>query len=651
MILQKPKKSKSSKRHKSSPNCIKKAPTGSVEQEREPDRQPERDVLPVVKETVSDIFEDNEASAVSESTKNEHSGDGSGDATKGEPNRTVDVINDILTDISASVSRISEPDTQKKTKHYKKHKHLHSLSDKVEKYLSGVMQHQGKAWGEDLQQEPSSPENKEDAFSPSAVVGRNSMSETNIGNDRKEETQVHDKVTRQESQSRMFTGHAAESADSLRNKKRKSKRIRRERKANAISAYAEKFCSGANDSVSLIMKTKKKSGKVKKTDSRNTVAYKPDHHIYDQDGGGRRLKESKSKNFEFLREKLSSDRIIELYHNAAVKPQVAVSDLNFSVKPRKRSKQHTKHDVLQETSKPFSCVEEDCAKESTGEDDLGMVNVKNVSADGESKVLQERTEVKEIKSDWNCTRTVTQDDVMSTPEKKPCPPSAVSTSRGRRLGRSSLPKCNFRNIPFVVGKSTTPSHHLGLNIQQALSIIKLRHPVSGLPPMTIAQEFLRCSRDDVYGSQKKSARSQPVSAFLSRISSCTGQQSCCPALAQQQLPDVPEKDETIDRFRDLDTEPQQEGVWSPVVGRPRCTCFPARPCVDYQKLLAQYLEPVNTRSLHADTDMVPCKDTFQNEAKVASEDNIVCAKYENHLSCQLKCVLLNIHNDLVRLNK
>lgn len=32
--------------------------------------------------------------------------------------------------------------------------------------------------------------------------------------------------------------------------------------------------------------------------------------------------------------------------------------------------------------------------------------------------------------------------------------------------RSYFNRFNFRNIPFVVGTSVTPSHNLGLNIQQ-----------------------------------------------------------------------------------------------------------------------------------------------------------------------------------------
>lgn len=45
---------------------------------------------------------------------------------------------------------------------------------------------------------------------------------------------------------------------------------------------------------------------------------------------------------------------------------------------------------------------------------------------------------------------------------------------------------NFRKIPFVVAKSTTPSHNLGLNIQQVLSIMKGRQKIGNIPPVMAA---------------------------------------------------------------------------------------------------------------------------------------------------------------------
>ncbi|RVE43577.1 hypothetical protein evm_011761 [Chilo suppressalis] len=47
---------------------------------------------------------------------------------------------------------------------------------------------------------------------------------------------------------------------------------------------------------------------------------------------------------------------------------------------------------------------------------------------------------------------------------------------------------NTSNIPFIVSKSTAPSHNIGVNIQQVLNGIKVQQPVSGIPP-TIAHHM------------------------------------------------------------------------------------------------------------------------------------------------------------------
>lgn len=42
-------------------------------------------------------------------------------------------------------------------------------------------------------------------------------------------------------------------------------------------------------------------------------------------------------------------------------------------------------------------------------------------------------------------------------------------SRMKRVPRSYYNRFNIRNIPFIVGTSITPSHNLGLNIQQVIA--------------------------------------------------------------------------------------------------------------------------------------------------------------------------------------
>ncbi|KAG7199079.1 hypothetical protein KM043_017977 [Ampulex compressa] len=58
-------------------------------------------------------------------------------------------------------------------------------------------------------------------------------------------------------------------------------------------------------------------------------------------------------------------------------------------------------------------------------------------------------------------------------------------SKLKQANRSYFSRFSFRSIPFVVGTSVTPSHNLGLNIQQVLSIMKTRQPtMNGTSPLS-----------------------------------------------------------------------------------------------------------------------------------------------------------------------
>ncbi|KAM3968398.1 uncharacterized protein ACR2FA_012216 [Aphomia sociella] len=64
---------------------------------------------------------------------------------------------------------------------------------------------------------------------------------------------------------------------------------------------------------------------------------------------------------------------------------------------------------------------------------------------------------------------------------------------------------NHTNIPFIVSKSTAPSHNIGVNIQQVLNGLKVQQPLSGIP-LTIAHH-MGLGHVPHYGS--KSAVVQP----------------------------------------------------------------------------------------------------------------------------------------------
>lgn len=85
----------------------------------------------------------------------------------------------------------------------------------------------------------------------------------------------------------------------------------------------------------------------------------------------------------------------------------------------------------------------------------------------------------------NCKRSPSRksrrDDEQLKNKKQSRSKSACKRSQSSLDGQShcltgSHYRLNIGDIPFVVGKSTTQSHHLGSNVQNVISLLKLHHP-------------------------------------------------------------------------------------------------------------------------------------------------------------------------------
>lgn len=85
-------------------------------------------------------------------------------------------------------------------------------------------------------------------------------------------------------------------------------------------------------------------------------------------------------------------------------------------------------------------------------------------------------------------------------------------SKLKEVAKSYLQAFNFRTIPFCPAKSTTPSHNIGINIQQVMSIMKTRQPLSGISP-TLAHNI---------GLAADKLNSKPLQVLVSTLSSRLG---------------------------------------------------------------------------------------------------------------------------------
>lgn len=89
-------------------------------------------------------------------------------------------------------------------------------------------------------------------------------------------------------------------------------------------------------------------------------------------------------------------------------------------------------------------------------------------------------------------------------------------SKMKQVARTYFENFNFRTIPFVAARSISPSHNLGVNIQQVLSIIKGRKPVAGISPTLAYNIELAATK----------LGSKPLSCLVSTLGSRMNSRTC-----------------------------------------------------------------------------------------------------------------------------
>lgn len=100
-------------------------------------------------------------------------------------------------------------------------------------------------------------------------------------------------------------------------------------------------------------------------------------------------------------------------------------------------------------------------------------------------------------------------------------PSYEMSTLASRLKQSTKPysnRFNSRNIPFVVGTSATPSHNLGINIQQVLSLIKMRQlNVNSISPLLIRKVGRGTKTVSIFPKQMNRQREKSVPCLSSQM--------------------------------------------------------------------------------------------------------------------------------------
>ncbi|CAK9817405.1 hypothetical protein ANTPLA_LOCUS9365 [Anthophora plagiata] len=291
--------------------------------------------------------------------------------------------------------------------------------------------------------------------------------------------------------------------------------------SSTLSCKKGSLCK-LDDVISL--KFKKRRKKVHSSNSRSTVTTRDTNFVGRKDTKKRKQKNNVNNRHTFKSQQTSNE-VVEIYHNKAAKCG------STSAIPNKHSKldHHMNYiNILKSsainkrqtiTVKP-KCEDNNC-------------HIRNVDVNSHQNYSQRQQEPKQ-KTEGGSTNTndlnynLEVSNAMENCNSHHCQRAIIQASycnpivthnyemptlasKLKRANRSYFSRFNFQNIPFVVGTSVTPSHNLGLNIQQVLSIMKTRQSAtSGITPVLI---------------RKISRGMKPVSILMEQINNQQGKVS------------------------------------------------------------------------------------------------------------------------------
>ncbi|XP_043668762.1 uncharacterized protein LOC122629430 [Vespula pensylvanica] len=247
-------------------------------------------------------------------------------------------------------------------------------------------------------------------------------------------------------------------------------------------------------------KIKKRRGKLRNINSKSTIATKEVNITTRKDVRKRKQKDHKT-NHQLFEQNIPSSKlqrnwsgIVELYHNAAMKSD-SISAISSKLEMKKLNKrfnnpQCNMHIKLPHTYDQCQNYQNHQTDQHHDNNKLPISEETAVRVDDEYTYKQSQNGEKIAISNHECKLYQQQNTVFDltcyVPMANRNYEMPTLASKLKRTNRSYFNRFNFRNIPFVVGTSITPSHNLGLNIQQVLSIMKTKQPnITGVTPLLI----------------------------------------------------------------------------------------------------------------------------------------------------------------------
>ncbi|XP_012275324.1 putative leucine-rich repeat-containing protein DDB_G0290503 isoform X2 [Orussus abietinus] len=315
-----------------------------------------------------------------------------------------------------------------------------------------------------------------------------------------------------------ISGSAENSRGTQETKRKKILKAEKRHRATNCATISKKSSFGKiDDTASMASKIRRKRGKLRSANSKSTIATRDTNTTIKREPIKRKQRgpstisslQSSQRQPALPRTHLNWSEVVEIYHNQAVK------STSMSLVSSKHSKIDPRHgDTLPKNDPlPIEPIEE--SRINYKKQSKLQPSPKNHCQQKPDTVTGQTALVECPLLDQTTLRNDLENPQSSSIQNGPMhyDPAAARNyelptvaSKLKRVNRPYFGGFNFRNIPFVVGTSISPSHNLGLNIQQVLSIMKTRQPlVSGITPLLI---------------RKVSKGMKPMSMLLDQMNRC-----------------------------------------------------------------------------------------------------------------------------------
>ncbi|RZB40884.1 hypothetical protein BDFB_010790, partial [Asbolus verrucosus] len=235
------------------------------------------------------------------------------------------------------------------------------------------------------------------------------------------------------------------------------------------------------------------------------------------------------------------------------------------------------------------------------------------------------------------------------------------SSRMKQVAKYYMNSFNIKSIPFCPATSTSPSHNIGINIQQVMSMVKTKQPVGKLSP-TLAYNIALAA-----GKWEDNPLSILVSSVTSRNMLTINYQhlqEIAKTIPQETIEEAEENDdinspETQSMIitgpsGDVKVTNRKQTVWAANADDKKCTCVPQKG-VEVQQIIDKFNRNVSKSKMNKTPSVI--RNKFK-EPKTAHADVMKeCLKPQTEYTPlqnkekKLKEVLSKLHDEFENMTK